>query len=117
MKLRFPACSISAGRRIETIVVINDFTGVTLATLNRKAFDLIQFGLKTANDFYPETLHRCYITGVPYVFYGIWAIIKNFLDEKTLRKVSIMGSDFTATLLEAIDADFLPDFLGGNCNC
>ena len=28
-----------------------------------------------------------------------------------------MGSDFTPTLLEAIDADFLPDFLGGNCNC
>mgnify|MGYP001044119011 CR=1 FL=1 len=41
MKLRFPACSESAGRRIDTMVIINDFSGVTMATLNRRAFELI----------------------------------------------------------------------------
>lgn len=41
MKLRFPACSEAQGRRIDTMTVIMDFTGVSMATLSKRAFDLI----------------------------------------------------------------------------
>lgn len=65
---------------------------------------MIQFGSKTANDYYPETLHMCYIVNAPYFFPAIWAIIKPFLDEKTARKVVIRGtSDYKELLLEKID--------------
>jgi hypothetical protein len=34
-----------------------------------------------------------------------------------LDKVHVLGSDFQSDLLEYIDADSLPDFLGGTCKC
>ncbi len=76
------------------MVLINDFTGVTLSTLNKAAFDMIRSGTQVASDYYPETLKICYITGAPFIFPALWSIIKNFIDEKTRNKVVILGSDF-----------------------
>lgn len=88
-----------------------------MSTLNRTAIQLVQFGSKTANDYYPETLHKCFIVNAPFIFPALWAVIKPFLDEKTARKVTIRGSDYKDLLLEEIDADLLPAFLGGKCTC
>ena len=51
------------------------------------------------------------------VFKGVWAVAKNFVDEKTRAKINIIGGGYKKTLLENIDADNLPEFLGGNCTC
>ena len=37
------------------------------------------------------------------------------LDENTLSKFMILGTDYLPTLLEHIDADQLPTFCGGSC--
>jgi len=51
------------------------------------------------------------------LFTGVWAVIKGFLDEKTRNKIKIIGGGYKKDLLEAIDAENLPEFLGGSCTC
>jgi hypothetical protein len=47
-----------------------------------------------------------------------WAMAKQvMLDPVTVSKVDIIGSNYLNTLLEYIDADSLPDYLGGKCTC
>ena len=41
-------------------------------------------------------------------------MIKGWLDEKTRNKISILGGGYSKKLLEHVDADQLPEFLGGN---
>ena len=47
------------------------------------------------------------------LFSGIWAMIKPWLDDKTKAKIKIIGSSYEKELLEEVDAENLPDFLGG----
>ncbi len=46
-----------------------------------------------------------------------WVIVKGFLDSKTVGKIKILGGDFKEELLKHIDAENLPTFLGGTCQC
>ena len=39
------------------------------------------------------------------------------MDERTRNKISIKGSGWEKVLLEFVDAESLPDFLGGKCTC
>jgi len=47
------------------------------------------------------------------LFSMVWAIVKPWLDEKTVKKISIINSGYEKELLELIPAENLPDFLGG----
>lgn len=60
---------------------------------------------------------QCFIVNSPFIFTGIWAIVKGFLDEKTRNKISIKGGKFEKEILELVDAENLPHFLGGTCKC
>ena len=44
-------------------------------------------------------------------------MVKGFLDERTRNKIKIMGSGWEKVLLEYVDPESLPDFLGGKCTC
>lgn len=57
------------------------------------------------------------IVNAPIVFSGVWSVCKGFLDEKTRKKVKIVGYGFKAVLLEHIDDENIPSFLGGQCEC
>ena len=57
-----------------------------------------------------------FVVNAPFLFAGVWAIVKSFLDPKTRAKIKIIGGGFKPTLLEHIDVDVLPKFLGGNCD-
>lgn len=51
------------------------------------------------------------------LFTGVWAIVKGFIDEKTRKKITILGGKYQKDLLELVEAENLPDFLGGSCTC
>jgi hypothetical protein len=51
------------------------------------------------------------IVNAPYLFSGVWSIVKGWLDPKTAAKIKI--SSDTSVLLTLIDKENLPDFLGG----
>ena len=62
-------------------------------------------------------LGKMYIINSPLLFTAIWSIIKGMLDEATVKKIEIVGSNYKNKLLESIPPENLPDFLGGNCKC
>ncbi len=68
-------------------------------------------------DYYPEIMGQMFIVNAPMLFTGVWAVVKGFIDEKTRNKIKICGSKYQKELLELVDAENLPDFLGGNCTC
>ena len=57
------------------------------------------------------------IVNAPMVFSGVWSVVKGFLDERTRKKIKIIGSGYRTALLEFIDNKDIPSFLGGECEC
>lgn len=57
------------------------------------------------------------VINAPYGFATIWGIAKGWLAKETQEKVHIFGSDYQSFLLEHVDAENLPETLGGKCTC
>lgn len=83
--------------------------------LSKKVYALIQLASKVGSDYYPEIMGQTFIVNAPMLFSGVWAVVKGFLDEKTRKKIAIKGGSYQKDLLEVVDAENLPDFLGGKC--
>ncbi|GAB4847469.1 hypothetical protein Ancab_026526 [Ancistrocladus abbreviatus] len=115
--LKFPACSIAAKRHIDQSTTILDVSGVGLKQFNKNARDLITRLQKIDGDNYPETLCRMFIINAGSGFRLLWNTVKSFLDPKTTAKIQVLGNKYQSKLLEIIDADDLPEFLGGTCTC
>jgi len=109
----FPACSQAAGHRVEQCVTILDLKGSSTSIMSKQVWDFIKLASNLGQDNYPENLGRMFIVNAPFLFSGIWLVIKPWLDDKTKAKITIIGSKFEPQLLELIDAANLPDFLGG----
>ena len=81
--------------------------------LSKKVYALIQLASKVGSDYYPEIMGQLFIVNAPMLFTGVWAVVKGFIDEKTRKKITILGGKFQKDLLELVDENNLPDFLGG----
>lgn len=60
---------------------------------------------------------KFYIINAPYLFSTVWTLVKPWLDEVTVKKISILDSSYPKTLMEQIPADSLPKTLKGVCQC
>ena len=69
------------------------------------------------SDYYPEVMGNTLLINAPYVFSGVWSVVKGFLDERTRKKIRIIGGGYKKTLLEFIDEEDIPSFIGGKCEC
>jgi hypothetical protein len=58
-----------------------------------------------------------FIINAPMLFTAVWSIVKKLLDEVTVRKIQILGSNYKAAMLEVIPEENIPDFCGGTCSC
>jgi hypothetical protein len=117
MKLRFPACSEVAGKKILQGLTIMDLTNGSMGMMNKQVYGLLKLASGVGSNYYPEIMGNMFIVNAPYLFSGIWSTVKGFLDERTRAKIKIMSNGWKPVLLEHADADMLPDFLGGNCTC
>jgi hypothetical protein len=115
MKLRFPACSEVAGRRIDQGLTIMDLTGGSMSMVNKQVYGMVKLAAKVGSDYYPEIMGNMLIVNAPMVFTGVWAVVKGFIDERTRQKIRIIGSNYRPVLLEFIDDENIPSFLGGQC--
>jgi hypothetical protein len=53
-------------------------------------------------DRFPEHLGALYVINAPFIFRSIWACVKPLLDERTVKKVHVLGTEYTGTLLAMI---------------
>ncbi len=66
-------------------------------------YGLIKLASQIGSDYYPEIMGNMFVVNAPYLFAGVWTIVKGFIDERTRNKIKIIGSGFEKTLLEFID--------------
>ncbi|XP_022139384.1 phosphatidylinositol/phosphatidylcholine transfer protein SFH13 isoform X2 [Momordica charantia] len=115
---KFPACTIASKRRICSTTTILDVQGLGMKNFSRTAANLLAAMTKIDNSYYPETLHRMYIVNAGSGFKKmLWPAAQKFLDMKTVAKIQVLEPKSLGKLLEVIDSDQLPDFLGGSCTC
>ncbi|CAK5263809.1 unnamed protein product, partial [Mycena citricolor] len=113
---RLPACSAAAGHPVQNFCTILDLKDASLSNFYRVkdyVFKAADFG----QNRYPETLGKFYIINAPWLFSGVWSVIKPWLDEVTVSKIEILGSTYQDKLLEQIPAENLPAMFGGKCSC
>ncbi|CAH7687370.1 CRAL-TRIO domain-containing protein [Phakopsora pachyrhizi] len=73
--------------------------------------------ISISQDYYPETMGYLALINVPRSFTAILKAIQPWLSPETFSKIKVMGEDYQSTLLEHIDENNLPNYLGGKCNC
>ncbi|KAL4264398.1 Phosphatidylinositol/phosphatidylcholine transfer [Pleurotus pulmonarius] len=113
---RFPACAKQAGHPIETSCTILDLKNVSLSNFYRVK-DYVMQASSVGQDRYPETMGKFYVINAPWAFTAVWSIIKGWLDEVTVAKISILGGSYQPDLLKQIPAENLPVEFGGQCKC
>lgn len=102
----YPYMSMLEGRRIDSTVIIHDLKDFGLTqTFDSEFKDWFSMLAKAAQDNYPEMLAESYVVNGPFIVNIAWAIAKTFLNEKTRKKIHILGSSYQKTLLKAIDKD------------
>jgi hypothetical protein len=117
MKYRFNACSKASGRLIEQSLTILDLNGVGVGILKGKVKDFVKIASSIGQNYYPEMLGKMFMINTSTMFHLLWSMVKGFIDEKTRNKITVIKSDYTNQLLELVDAENLPTFLGGKCKC
>ncbi|PKK66225.1 hypothetical protein RhiirC2_664391, partial [Rhizophagus irregularis] len=105
-----PELSRRAGKIIDKETVWVFILHLPSLTLYRAIAELDQ-------KYYPERLGKLFVVNAPFIFVKIWALAKKWLDPGMLKKVHICDKDFKKVLLEHIDAENIPSFLGGTCTC
>ena len=60
---------------------------------------------------------KFFIINAPWTFTTIWSFVKLWLAPRTIEKIDILGTDYQGVLLGHIDAENLPTFYGGKCEC
>lgn len=110
--------SARAQRPIYQVCTIVDLTGLSTSQIGPSAYKFFKAMLDVAQYNYPDTLGHLYIANAPFIFWAFWSMIKPLLAKSISSKVDILkGSNYKAILLENVDEEQLPAFLGGKCEC
>ncbi|KAK7206829.1 CRAL-TRIO domain-containing protein [Myxozyma melibiosi] len=94
---------------VDTATVIFDLSDFSLANMD---YAPVKFMIKCFEAHYPESLGVCLVYKAPWIFQGVWNIIKGWLDPVVASKIHfVRNSD---QLSEFIDRDKLWKDLGGS---
>jgi len=112
----FYKCSEKMGRPCDGFYLILDFKGVGFTKIMGGNFmKLTKLLTRATADNFPELMIKTYFINVPMMFSLVWNIVKWWIDDKTKAKIGLYGSSYKKHLLVDIDADQLPERLGGTC--
>ncbi|KAA0705263.1 SEC14-like protein 1 [Triplophysa tibetana] len=108
------------GKPISSWTCLVDLEGLNMRHLWRPGIKALLRIIEVVGANYPETLGCLLILRAPRVFPVLWTLVSPFIDENTRKKFLIYaGNDYQGTggLVDYINKDFIPDFLGGDCLC
>jgi hypothetical protein len=117
LKYRLPACSTVANKIIEQSLTIIDVEGLGISLVTGEVKKFLKLAANVGQNYYPEMLGQMVIINSGFFFKALWTIVRGFIDEKTVKKIIIEKSKYKEKLLELIDEENLPSFLGGSCTC
>uniref|UniRef100_A0A8C4P0Y3 SEC14-like protein 1 n=1 Tax=Dicentrarchus labrax TaxID=13489 RepID=A0A8C4P0Y3_DICLA len=106
------------GRPISCWTCLVDLEGLNMRHLWRPGVKALLRIIEVVEANYPETLGRLLILRAPRVFPVLWTLISPLIDENTRKKFLVYaGNDYQGPggLVDYIDKQILPDFLGGDC--
>ncbi|XP_074866779.1 SEC14-like protein 5 isoform X2 [Carettochelys insculpta] len=108
------------GRPITSWTCLVDLEGLNMRHLWRPGVKALLRIIEVVEDNYPETLGRLLIVRAPRVFPVLWTLVSPFINENTRQKFLIYsGNNYQGAggLVDYLDKDVIPDFLGGDCVC
>jgi hypothetical protein len=104
--------SKALGRPVTQQTIIMDMKGLSLRPDSRST-KIFRDTVDIDQNYYPERLCNLFIINAPWVFKGIWHVLKPWIDPTTREKFHIYGTDYRDALLEFIDSDQIPVEFGG----
>ena len=113
-EVRYKHASEVFKKPIHQSVVVFDLKDLNMS-LDFGAISYMKSMLGIDQNYYPERLAKLFILNVPWFFSAIFSIFKPFIDQKTLSKFVLLGSDYMTTLEEFIDRSEIP--VEVNCQC
>eukprot|EP01083_Nonionella_stella_P002905 8307_1 len=107
------------GHRIHQINVIVDLQGLGMAQMSSVAHDYLKRASEIDQEYYPDAMSQLFIINAPWIFTTMWKVIKLFLNERTKKKIKILGSNYLEEISKVIEVTQIPAFMGGKCpnNC
>jgi hypothetical protein len=108
---RLPEASAQRGYPITSCSGIIDLQGFTLRLFNSDGKKVLKAIMRLVEFNYPESLSSVRIVNAPKLFHVVWKVIKGWLHEDTLKRISVSGG--TDVLDDLMDRPLLPTFLGG----
>jgi hypothetical protein len=94
----------------ETVTLVFDLADAPLAALDLPS---IQGDIHVLQSYYPECLGACYIVDAPWIFHGLYSLVRTFLDPAVVAKISLLrGSE----LVEHIHPRMVPPRYAGGCD-
>ncbi|XP_041812442.1 SEC14-like protein 1 [Chelmon rostratus] len=108
------------GRPISCWTCLVDLEGLNMRHLWRPGVKALLRIIEVVEANYPETLGRLLIVRAPRVFPVLWTLVSPLIDENTRKKFLVYaGNDYQGPggLVDYIDKEIIPDFLGGDCMC
>lgn len=115
---KFPACSRAKGAAVSRVCIVLDLANVGIFTFTSAAVRRVLLEIiRMMGSYYPESLARIVIINAPYAFSMLWDFMTPFIDVRTQERIQILRDDGADRLLDYIDEDSLPEFLGGKCAC
>ncbi|KAF3942179.1 Patellin-5 [Dactylella cylindrospora] len=94
---------------VDTACILFDMTGFGLANMD---YAPVKFMIKCFEAHYPECLGVCLVHKAPWVFQGIWKIIRGWLDPVVASKVHFTSD--VNDLAKFINKSQIPKFLEGD---
>ena len=105
-------------RRVTSVTGIMDMTGLGMDHASGELIDAIKQMLSSTQAYYPEMSYRTFVVNCSSVVMFIFNIIKGWMDPRSRNKLVFCSPEDTPGVLRAvIDAEHLPKFLGGECEC
>ncbi|KAG8175320.1 hypothetical protein JTE90_001449 [Oedothorax gibbosus] len=114
-ELLFEKKCVEVHRWLSGALVILDFEGFSYATAtNRKGLWLMKRVLEFVQNMFPERLKAVFLINAPTILKMPYGFIKRCLAPETQEKIQFFSSEWwQEKLLQLIDADVLPAFMGG----